>query len=88
MVGREDAVRDVSERVVTERFVSIVGPGGIGKTTVAVSVAHALLRGFGGAVSFVDLSALTDHRLVPTTVASALGFMIQAHDPFGSPWRF
>src|ERR1700739_1019973 len=74
----------VSERLAAERFVSIVGPGGMGKTPVAISVAHALLNGFGDAVSFVDLSLLTNPRLVPTAVASALGFMIQAHDPFGS----
>ena len=52
------------------RFVSIVGPGGIGKTTVAISVAHTLLDGFHGAVFFVDLAALTDAKLVPTAVAS------------------
>ncbi|MEH2545499.1 putative ATPase/DNA-binding winged helix-turn-helix (wHTH) protein [Bradyrhizobium sp. AZCC 2262] len=84
MVGRDEAVRAVSEQLLTGRFVSIVGPGGIGKTTVAVSVAHALVAGFGGAVSFVDLSALTKPQFVPTAVASALGFMIQANDPFGS----
>ena len=84
MVGRDEAVRAVSEQLVTDRFVSIVGPGGIGKTTVAISVAHALLSGFSGAVSFVDLSALTNAQLVPAAVASALGFMIQAHDPYGS----
>jgi predicted ATPase len=46
------------------RFVSIVGPGGIGKTTIAISVAHTLLDGFNGAVFFVDLAALTDAQLV------------------------
>lgn len=84
MVGRDEAVRAVSEQLTMGRFVSIVGPGGIGKTTVAVSVSHALLKGFSGAVSFVDLSALTNPQLVPTAVASALGFLIQASDPFGS----
>jgi len=84
MVGRDEAVRAVSEQLATGRFVSIVGPGGIGKTTVAVSVAHALLNGFSGAVFFVDLSALTNPQLVPTAVASALGLMVQANDPFGS----
>ena len=84
VVGRDEAVRAVLQQLMTGRFVSIVGPGGIGKTTVAVSVAHALLNGFSGAVFFVDLSALTNPQLVPTAVASALGFMIQAHDPFGS----
>jgi DNA-binding winged helix-turn-helix (wHTH) protein len=84
MVGRDEVVRVVSQQLIMGRFVSIVGPGGIGKTTVAVSVAHALLNGFSDAISFVDLSALTDPQLVPTAVASALGFMVQAHDPLGS----
>jgi predicted ATPase/DNA-binding winged helix-turn-helix (wHTH) protein len=84
MVGREDIVRTLSGQLMLRRFVSIVGPGGIGKTTVAVSVAHRLLSGFEGAVFFVDLSVLTDSQLVPTAVASALGFIVQAHDPFGS----
>jgi DNA-binding winged helix-turn-helix (wHTH) protein len=66
VVGRDEAVRVVSQQLMTGRFVSIVGPGGIGKTTVAVSVAHALLNGFSGAVFFVDLSALTNPQLVPT----------------------
>src|SRR4029077_11730268 len=74
----------VSEQLTMGRFVSIVGPGGIGKTTVAVSVAHALRSGFSGAVSFIDLGVLTNPQLVPTAVASALGFMIQTQDPFGS----
>jgi hypothetical protein len=39
------------------RFVSIVGPGGVGKTTVAISVAYTLVDGFHDAVFFVDLAA-------------------------------
>jgi DNA-binding winged helix-turn-helix (wHTH) protein len=58
MVGRDDTVRALSAQLMMWRFVSIVGPGGMGKTTVAVSVAHALIDGFDGAVFFVDLSAL------------------------------
>jgi predicted ATPase/DNA-binding winged helix-turn-helix (wHTH) protein len=88
MVGREDTVRTLSADLLLRRFVSIVGPGGIGKTTVAVSIAHKLLTGFEGAVFFVDLSMLTDPKLVPTAVASTLGFMAQAHDPLGSLLAF
>jgi len=84
MVGRDEVVRAVSEQLIIGRFVSIVGPGGIGKTTVAISVAHSLLNGFHGAVFFIDLGTLTNPQLVPTAVGSALGFMVQAHDPFGS----
>src|SRR5580698_4193677 len=88
MVGREDIVQTLSAELMLQRFVSIVGPGGIGKTTVAVSVAHRLLAGFEGAVFFVDLSVLNNPNLVPTAVASTLGFMAQAHDPLGSLLAF
>jgi DNA-binding winged helix-turn-helix (wHTH) protein len=57
MIGREDIVRTLSAELMLQRFVTIVGPGGIGKTTVAVSVAHKLRTGFEGAVFFVDLAA-------------------------------
>jgi predicted ATPase/DNA-binding winged helix-turn-helix (wHTH) protein len=88
IVGRVEAIGAVSQQLMRVRFVSIVGPGGIGKTTVAVSVAHELLTGFEGAVFFVDLSVLTNPKLVPAAVASTLGFMAQAHDPLGSLLAF
>jgi predicted ATPase/DNA-binding winged helix-turn-helix (wHTH) protein len=81
MVGRDGIVRALSAQLMMWRFVSIVGPGGIGKTTVAVSVAHMLAEGFNGAVFFIDLATLTDPELVPAAVASTLGFMVQTQDP-------
>jgi predicted ATPase/DNA-binding winged helix-turn-helix (wHTH) protein len=80
VIGRDDTIRRLSAQLMMSRFVSIVGAGGIGKTTVALSVAHALLDDFNGAVYFVDMAALTDAKLVPTTVARALGFMVQTQD--------
>jgi predicted ATPase len=88
MVGRDDTVRSLAEQLQMRRFVSIVGPGGVGKTTVAISVAHALVDGFRDAVVFIDLAALTDPQLVPTAVASALGLMVQTHDPLASLLAF
>jgi predicted ATPase/DNA-binding winged helix-turn-helix (wHTH) protein len=84
MIGRDDIICALSAQLMMWRFLSIVGPGGIGKTTVAISVAHALLDGFNGAVFFVDLVALTDAKLVPTTVARALGLVVQTQDPLRS----
>jgi predicted ATPase/DNA-binding winged helix-turn-helix (wHTH) protein len=88
MVGRDDTVQALAEQLQIRRFVSIVGPGGVGKTTVAVSVAHALSDGFHGAVFFIDLAALTDPQLVPTAVASVLGFMVRTQDPVVSLLAF
>jgi predicted ATPase/DNA-binding winged helix-turn-helix (wHTH) protein len=81
MVGRDDTVRALAQQLQVGRFVSIVGPGGVGKTAVAISVAHTLIEGFHDAAFFIDLVALTDPQLVPTAVASALGFMQQTQDP-------
>src|SRR5579863_3479492 len=84
MIGRDDTIRGLSAQLMMYRFVSIVGPAGIGKTTVAISAAHLLLNGFNGAVFFVDLAALTDIKLVPTTVARALGLVVPTQDPLRS----
>jgi predicted ATPase/DNA-binding winged helix-turn-helix (wHTH) protein len=88
MVGRDDTVRALAQQLQVWRFVSIVGPGGVGKTTVAISVAHTMINGFHDAVFFIDLAALTDPQLVPTAVASALGFMVQTQDPLVSLLAF
>src|SRR6202051_1169585 len=88
LIGRDDIVRLLSAQLMIRRFVSIVGPGGIGKTAVAISGARQLLDGFNGAVVFVDLAALTDAHLVPATVVSALGLVVQTQDPLLSLLNF
>ena len=88
MIGRDGAVEALSVLLASRRFVSLVGPGGLGKTTVAVAVAHALLDDFGDAVHFVDLGAIRDATLVPSTVATVLGVLVQAQDPLPSLLAF
>lgn len=82
LVGRDEVIREISGRLATDRFVSIIGPGGIGKTAVAVSVGHRMLSEFDDAVCFVNLAPLNDRLLVPGVVASALGLQVQSDDPF------
>lgn len=80
MVGRDDFVEALCSRVLDRRFVTLVGPGGIGKTTVAISVAHALFDKFAGAVRFIDLGTVSDPRLVASNLASALGLPVGSDD--------
>ena len=80
MIGRDEIVRAIGPDLIADRFVTIVGPGGIGKTTVAVSVAHSMLEEFADAVCFVDIAAVTDPQLVPATIASTLGLTVQTED--------
>ncbi|MET0677047.1 MAG: winged helix-turn-helix domain-containing protein, partial [Bradyrhizobium sp.] len=82
VVGRSQAVQEIAEQLSKGRFVTIVGPGGIGKTTVAISVAHALLPEFDGAVHFLDLGTVRDADQVVSLAASALGLAGQAGNPF------
>lgn len=84
MVGREQAIQDISEKLKAQRFVTIVGPGGIGKTTVVISTGHALLAEFAGHVHFVGLGETGNAALVPAIVASSLGPLARSNDPTSS----
>lgn len=84
IVGRDETCRIISEQLKSHRFVNIVGPGGMGKTTVAISVGHAAIPDFDGAITFVDLASIFDPHLVANTVASTLGLGIQGSDPTAS----
>ncbi|WP_426231702.1 ATP-binding protein [Pararhizobium sp. DWP3-4] len=88
MVGRAASIQAVSNVLMSRRFVSIVGPGGMGKTTVAIAVAHALFEQFDGAVYFIDLGALTDPSLIAGTVAATLGTYSSGEDTLSSVLAF
>lgn len=81
IVGRAETTAEISRALMAGRLTSIVGPGGIGKTTVALSVAWSLLNAFEGEVCFVELSPLGDPALLPSTVVSSFGLPVQAQDP-------
>jgi predicted ATPase/DNA-binding winged helix-turn-helix (wHTH) protein len=81
MVGRDTVVKKVAAQLMADRFVTIVGPGGVGKTAVVVAVSHLLLADFEDATCFYDLGMLNDPDLLPSAVATALGLVVQSSDP-------
>ena len=80
-IGRETVVGEVSDKLRNERFVTLLGPGGIGKTTIALAVGRAVAGEFGGRVHLVDLESLTDPRHVAGAVATSLGLALKSKDP-------
>jgi predicted ATPase/DNA-binding winged helix-turn-helix (wHTH) protein len=81
MIGRETVISEVSDKLRNERFVTLLGPGGIGKTTIALAVARAVAEEFAGKVYFVDLEGLADPRHVAGAVATSLGLALTSKDP-------
>lgn len=74
-IGREREIRQAADLLQTPaiRLVTLTGPGGIGKTRLALQVAAALLPGFRDGAFFVNLAPLTDPALVPSSIADVLG---------------
>jgi len=75
VVGREAVIEDVLRLLERERFVTIVGPGGIGKTTVALTAAHKWMATQGDAALFVDLGGIASdsEEAVPDALCVMLG---------------
>jgi predicted ATPase/DNA-binding winged helix-turn-helix (wHTH) protein len=82
MVGRDNVIREIQDCLQTkQRLITILGAGGIGKTTVALSVGHGALADFAGAAFFVDLSTVSDTEHPIGAIASAVGLHPQLVDP-------
>ena len=83
LVGREREVGEVVERLRVEevRLLTLTGPGGTGKTRLALQAGADLLEEFEDGVFFVALAVITDPELVPSTIADSLGVRESAGQP-------
>jgi predicted ATPase/DNA-binding XRE family transcriptional regulator len=77
LVGREHLVRTVRDRLSAGelRLLTLTGPGGVGKTSLALVAAAGLQAAFTGGIAWVPLASLSDATLLPAAVAHALGLL-------------
>jgi predicted ATPase/class 3 adenylate cyclase len=72
-IGRTGQIEEVRRLVLANRLVTLTGAGGAGKTRMAVEVSGALTNEFTDGVWYVDLAAVADPVVVPTTIARTMG---------------
>ncbi len=75
-IGRERETAVISAHFTQEqrRLVTIVAPGGMGKTRLGIAVGRRLLPAFRDGVVFVDLAAITEPDEIPAAIAAAIGY--------------
>jgi predicted ATPase/DNA-binding winged helix-turn-helix (wHTH) protein len=81
LIGRADAVRDIAGRLNRHRCITVIGPGGIGKTSVALAVAEQAATSYDDGICVVDCAPLLRTSLVARKLASTLGLEIAEDDP-------
>ncbi|WP_214415499.1 ATP-binding protein [Sphaerisporangium fuscum] len=79
-VGRRQEIAEVKRLLSESRLVTLTGPGGVGKTRLALRAGDQLQRSFPDGVWLVTLADLTDPGLLPETVAAALGVRNRSAD--------
>jgi predicted ATPase/class 3 adenylate cyclase len=72
-VGRDKEIADISRLLLAARLVTLLGPGGVGKTRLSIQVAADMIDTYADGVWLVELAAIVDPELVTQQVASALG---------------
>jgi len=85
VLGRESALEALAEQLTQHRLVTLAGPGGIGKTTVAVALAQRLLETYPDGIGFLDLASVGDPHQIPGVFASAFAIGVSDSEP-ASRW--
>src|SRR3954470_120115 len=82
MIGREREQDDLRALIASPRvrLVTRTGPGGVGKTRLAVEVGHTVVDAFGDGVVYVALDPIRDVRLVLPTIAQTIGLNVIGRD--------
>jgi predicted ATPase/DNA-binding winged helix-turn-helix (wHTH) protein len=81
LIGRSEFVSALAEQLPRRRQVTVVGPGGIGKTRVAIACAEALAGSYRDGVHFVDLATVLEPASIAAAVAEVLEMAVGPDDP-------
>jgi predicted ATPase len=83
LVGREDELHELISRLIdnTDRLTTLTGPGGVGKTRLAVEAAQCVAAGFPGGVALIDLAPVMNAQMVASSIALTLGIREAADRP-------
>ncbi len=73
LIGRTTAVRQIQDILSSYRATTLTGPGGIGKTALALHVSNCMRRKFDGDIWLIELASLSDPGLVPRALTGVLG---------------
>ncbi|HEY7131312.1 MAG TPA: adenylate/guanylate cyclase domain-containing protein [Candidatus Limnocylindrales bacterium] len=87
LVGRDDEIRLVADALADSRVVTLTGPGGSGKTRLALGAARAVVERFPHGTWFVDLASLQDASLIESTIAMTIGVRESTEEPIGQALR-
>lgn len=81
LLGRSEDLAEISTKVLQRPLVTITGPGGVGKTSLAVALGHAVVGRFRDGVWMVDLCVVDSDRYLASALAQEMGIAIHADDP-------
>ncbi|MGE8186796.1 ATP-binding protein [Pseudomonas sp. NPDC086278] len=84
MIGRKTLVDNLVAQLPRQRFITLVGPGGIGKTTVALRVAEQLIGRYRDGIRLLDLAPLHDPLMITTHLATLLDLSLHDGEPTNS----
>jgi predicted ATPase/DNA-binding winged helix-turn-helix (wHTH) protein len=84
LIGRHADVAALDALLATQRLITLVGPGGVGKSLLAQWLLHSHRSAFEHGVAWVDLSAVTDPSRVVGSVCAALGLIVGSADPLNA----
>ncbi len=81
LLGRSEDLAEISTTVLQRPLVTITGPGGVGKTSLAVAVGHDVVERFRDGIWMVDLCVVDSDRYLASAFAQEMGIAIHADDP-------